>query len=79
MSPSTSDFTTTNPDTVTGTGDYDIYVRDNDGNVGYCEAMYDLVITQDPPVAATPTVVDVTCFGGNDGGISLLASGGEAP
>ena len=30
-------------------------------------------------MAATPTVIDVTCFGGSDGSISLAASGGEAP
>ncbi|HAF77333.1 MAG TPA: hypothetical protein DCG42_08420, partial [Maribacter sp.] len=44
-----------------------------------CPAMYDINIDQDAPVAAVPTVVDVTCFGGNDGSISLAPSGGEAP
>ncbi len=77
--PVSGDFSATNPVTVTGIGDYDVYVRDNSGNVGFCEAMYDITIVQDAPVAAVPTVVVVTCFGGSDGSFSLLASGGEAP
>jgi hypothetical protein len=77
--PVAGDFAVTNPISVTGTGDYDVYVRDNNGNAGFCEAMYDINIVQDAPVAAVPTVTDVTCFGGSDGSISLAASGGEAP
>ena len=77
--PTAGDFATANPVTVTGAGDYDVYVRDNNGNAGYCESSYDITIVQDAPVAATPTVVDVTCFGGNNGSISLAPSGGEAP
>lgn len=72
-------FSTTNPVSVTGAGDYDVYVRDNAGNTGFCEAVYDITILQDAPLAVAPTIVDVTCFGGSNGSISLAASGGEAP
>ncbi|WP_299318330.1 T9SS type B sorting domain-containing protein [uncultured Maribacter sp.] len=77
--PSAGDYAATNPVTVTGAGDYDVYVLDNNGGVDACPAMYDINIAQDAPVAATLTVVDVTCFGGNNGSISLAPSGGEAP
>ncbi len=77
--PSAGDYAATNPVTVTGAGDYDVYVLDNNGGADACPAMYDINIAQDAPVAATPTVVDVTCFSGNNGSISLAASGGEAP
>lgn len=79
VTPTAGDFAVTNPVTVTGAGDYDVYVRDNNGGAGYCEASFDISIAQDPALAVTPTVTDVSCFGGNDGAISLAASGGEAP
>ncbi|WP_300026915.1 SprB repeat-containing protein, partial [uncultured Maribacter sp.] len=79
VTPTAGDFDPSNTVTVTGTGDYDVYVRDNNGNTDFCETVYDINIDQDAPVAATPTVVDVTCFGGNNGSISLAPSGGEAP
>jgi gliding motility-associated-like protein len=77
--PLAGDYSTTNPVTITGTGDYNVYVLDNNGAAGACPAMVDITIVQDAPVAAVPTVVDVTCFGGNNGSISLTPSGGEAP
>ncbi|SFR57839.1 gliding motility-associated C-terminal domain-containing protein [Maribacter stanieri] len=77
--PTAGDYAATNPVTVSGAGDYDVYVLDNNGGTDACSAMYDINIAQDAPVAATPTVVDVTCFGGNNGSISLVPSGGEAP
>ncbi|WP_321826081.1 T9SS type B sorting domain-containing protein [Maribacter dokdonensis] len=79
VTPTASDYSATNPVTVSGAGDYDVYVLDNNGAADACPAMYDINIDQDAPVAAVPTVVDVTCFGGNDGSISLAPSGGEAP
>ncbi|MCG2459221.1 T9SS type B sorting domain-containing protein [Flavobacteriaceae bacterium F89] len=69
-------FSTTNPVSVTGTGDYDIYVRDNNGNTGYCEALYNITISQDPAVAISESHLDVSCNGNNDGSITLGASGG---
>ncbi len=79
VTPVPGDFTTTNPVTVTGAGDYDVYVRDNAGGAGFCEASFDINIVQDAPINITQTPADVTCFGGNDGSISLVATGGEAP
>ncbi|MEH6761798.1 MAG: SprB repeat-containing protein, partial [Maribacter arcticus] len=55
--PTAGDYATTNPVTVTGAGDYDVYVLDNNGGANACPAMYDITIVQDAPVAATPTVV----------------------
>ena len=73
------DFATTNPVTVTGAGDYDVYVRDNAGAAGFCQTVYDLTVVQDAPITITPTLTDVSCFGGSDGAISIAAAGGEAP
>ncbi|WP_108425108.1 T9SS type B sorting domain-containing protein [Flagellimonas amoyensis] len=79
VTPGAGDFSTTNPVTVTGAGNYDVYVRDNGGASGFCEAVYEITIVQDPALTITPNVTDVTCFGGSDGSISLTATGGEAP
>ncbi|WP_190810395.1 T9SS type B sorting domain-containing protein [Flagellimonas sp. S3867] len=79
VAPVPGDFAVTNPVTITGAGDYDVYVRDNSGNAGYCEANYDLNIVQDAPLAITSGFTPVSCFGGSDGTITLSASGGEAP
>src|SRR5690606_12048194 len=48
VTPTAGDFSTTNPVTVNSAGDYDVYVRDNAGASGYCEASYDITIAQDP-------------------------------
>ncbi|WP_418501909.1 T9SS type B sorting domain-containing protein [Flagellimonas sp.] len=79
VTPGAGDFSTTNPVTVTGAGNYDVYVRDNGGASGFCEAVYEITIVQDPALAITPNITDVTCFGGSDGSITLTAMGGEAP
>src|SRR5690606_35946285 len=69
-------FSTTNPVSVTSTGDYDAYVRDNGGNTGYSKAISNITISQDPPVVISETHLDVSCNGNNDGSITLSASGG---
>ena len=79
VTPVDSDFAATNPVTGIAAGDYDVYVRDNGGAAGYCEATYDITIIQDDPLAITPTVTDVSCNGGSDGSIVLDVTGGEAP
>jgi len=79
-SPTAGDFSTTSPVTVNAPGDYDVHVRDNGGNTGFCSAMYTISIAKDPPIAITPTPTDVTCFGGNNGSISIVVdSGGSGP
>ncbi|WP_350289544.1 T9SS type B sorting domain-containing protein [uncultured Croceitalea sp.] len=72
-------FSTTNPIAITGTGDYDVYVRDNSGNAGYCEASFDLTIAQDAPLAISVSNTDILCSGSSTSTITITASGGEAP
>ncbi|MGI9549676.1 MAG: SprB repeat-containing protein, partial [Aurantibacter sp.] len=44
--PTPGDFATTNPVSVTSavTADYDVHVRDNNGNAGYCDAVYTITV-----------------------------------
>nr|WP_299386183.1 T9SS type B sorting domain-containing protein [Allomuricauda sp.] len=77
--PTPGDFAATNPISVTGAGDYDVYVRDNNGNAGFCESSFDITLVQDLPLTITPSFTPVSCFGGNDGTITLVAGGGEGP
>ncbi len=78
--PSTGDFSAANnPVSGITAGDYDVYVRDNNGNTGYCEAVYDITIQQDAPLAITVSNTPILCSGENQATITILASGGEAP
>jgi len=77
--PTNSDFSTTNPIAVTAVGEYDVYVRDNAGAVGFCSDNFDITITQNAPISITETITDVSCFGGNNGAIDLAVTGGNAP
>ncbi|MCW5514680.1 T9SS type B sorting domain-containing protein [Muriicola sp. Z0-33] len=79
VAPIPGDFGVINPIAVTGAGDYDVYVRDHSGGAGFCEVMFDITIVQDAPLAITPTVTPVVCFGDSNGAISLLVTGGAAP
>jgi gliding motility-associated-like protein/uncharacterized repeat protein (TIGR01451 family) len=79
VTPADGDFSTTNPVTVTGAGDYDVYVRDNNGAAGYCEASYDITIAQDPPLAISVADTGILCSGEAQATITITASGGEAP
>ncbi|MEW2920627.1 T9SS type B sorting domain-containing protein [Muricauda sp. ANG21] len=79
VTPNAGDFSITNPVTVTGAGDYDVYVRDNNGNAGYCEASYDITIAQDPPLAISVSDSGILCSGEAQATITITASGGEAP
>ncbi|HUH48166.1 MAG TPA: hypothetical protein VLZ54_13485, partial [Arenibacter sp.] len=76
--PADSDFSTTNPVAI-GEGEYDVYVRDNDGLEGFCSDVFPITIVKNDPITITPTIVDVSCFGGSDGSISLSVNGGNAP
>ncbi|UII77634.1 T9SS type B sorting domain-containing protein [Flagellimonas sp. HMM57] len=72
-------FSTTNPISVTGTGDYDVYVRDNGGASGFCEASFDLTIVQDAPLSLNISDTGIQCSGEAQATITITASGGEAP
>lgn len=72
-------FSTTNPVSITGAGDYDVYVRDNGGNPGFCEASFDLNIAQDAPLALSIVDTGIQCSGEAQATITITASGGEAP
>lgn len=75
-----SDFSTTNPVGVNAANTYDVYVRDTNGGADYCEAIFSITITQDPPIVFTPTPTGVSCFGGSEGTISIAVdSGGQGP
>src|SRR5690606_3047804 len=77
--PNGPDFSSTNPRTVNAAGTYDVYVRDNDGAAGYCEAMYTITIAQDPPVTMSVSTTDNLCSGDTQGQIVVNGSGGEGP
>ncbi|MCK0161228.1 T9SS type B sorting domain-containing protein [Allomuricauda sp. F6463D] len=77
--PVAGDFSTTNPISVISAGDYDVYVRDNNGASGYCEATYDITIIQDDPLAISVTNTDILCSGEAQAEITITATGGEAP
>ncbi|WP_421803668.1 T9SS type B sorting domain-containing protein [Flagellimonas sp.] len=77
--PTAGDFSPTNPVTVTSAGDYDVYVRDNNGASGYCEASYDITIIQDDPLALSITNTDILCSGESQAQITITATGGEGP
>ena len=79
VGPVPGDFGAANPITVTGAGDYDVYVRDNNGNVTYCEAMFDITIVQDAPIVITPATTPNICFGDSNGSITLTVTNGMAP
>ncbi len=74
------DFNSTNPVTGLSEGTYDVYVRDNSGNTGYCSAMYSITLVKDDPIVTSETTTDVTCNNNADGSISITVnSGGEGP
>ncbi|MCL6274248.1 T9SS type B sorting domain-containing protein [Muricauda sp. 2012CJ35-5] len=79
VAPTPGDFGAANPITITGAGDYDVYVRDNNGGAGYCEANYDLSIAQDAPLGLVISDTGILCSGEAQATISITASGGEAP
>ncbi|MDC6365172.1 MULTISPECIES: DUF11 domain-containing protein [Flavobacteriaceae] len=79
VTPTPGDFSTTNPVTVNATGDYDVYVRDNNGSAGFCEASYDITIAQDPALSLSISDTGILCSGEAQATITITASGGEAP
>ncbi|WP_418645319.1 beta strand repeat-containing protein [Tenacibaculum insulae] len=71
-------FNTTNP-ISNPAGTYDVYIRDNNGAVGYCEFLIeDVVIANTPQVDITPTANQPIC-NGNLGSIDVIIADGQAP
>lgn len=56
-------------------GDYNVTVLDANG----CEAQANISLIAPPSLATSVTTVNPTCFGGNDGSISISVTGGTAP
>jgi gliding motility-associated-like protein len=56
-------------------GTHTVYCKDING----CTITKTITITQPPLFTATASVIDATCNGGNDGQITITASGGTAP
>jgi len=80
VTPNAGDFTTTNPRTITtGAGNYDVYVRDNNGTGTFCEAKFDITIAQDAPLTVSTASTDILCSGESQSTITITAGGGEAP
>ncbi|WP_405411571.1 T9SS type B sorting domain-containing protein [Maribacter sp. Asnod1-A12] len=73
------DFDPNTTVTVTSTGVYDVYVRDNSGNADFCESSYEITIDQDNPLALSISNTDILCSGENQSTLTIVASGGEAP
>lgn len=77
--PVAGDFVPSNTLSVSGAGDYDVYVRDNNGGSDYCEASLDLIITQDPALAISIGNSPILCSGDASSTLIVTPSGGEAP
>ncbi|MGB3546213.1 MAG: SprB repeat-containing protein, partial [Saprospiraceae bacterium] len=58
-----------------GTGTYTVTVTEGNG----CKAIGNVTITQPPMISKSVEVTDVTCFGGSDGAIDVMVSGGTIP
>ncbi|WP_186435570.1 T9SS type B sorting domain-containing protein [Maribacter sp. MAR_2009_72] len=77
--PTSGDFVPNSTISVMGTGDYDVYVRDNGGSAGFCESVYAITIDQDLPLALTISNTAVLCSGDSQSTLTIMASGGEGP
>ncbi|MCG8828005.1 T9SS type B sorting domain-containing protein [Tenacibaculum dicentrarchi] len=82
--PTNTDFKSiTNPSTKSGdlsAGNYDIYIRDNGGNTGFCELKIQRTITKtDNPIITNITATELDCIVNNKASISFEVSEGKAP
>lgn len=76
---SDSHFSATYTATITNaTVDYDVYVRDNNGNAPYCQFTETVSIETTPPLEFTPLTTNATCFG-DKGSIEVTITSGQAP
>ena len=70
-----SNSATTEDITGLGTGTFTVTVTDANG----CTETASAVITQPTALSTTPSVSNVSCFGGNNGSISTTTTGGTTP
>jgi len=54
------------------------YILTATNNFG-CQTNFEFDLSEPMPISATPTVIDVSCFGEDDGEVSLELEGGSAP
>ncbi len=78
-SPNPGDFGASNTITVTGSGDYDVYVRDNNGIAAFCEDSFDITLSQDAPLTLAITNTPILCSGSAEANLTITPSGGNAP
>ncbi len=71
------DFSATNPVTVAA-GTWDVYVRDNNGAVNYCEETTTVDVQQITDPTITTSVVQPNCSG-DTGTINVVVTDGAAP
>ncbi|SDM09339.1 SprB repeat-containing protein, partial [Kriegella aquimaris] len=77
--PSAGSFTSSNAITVNNVGDYDVYVRDNNGNIGFCETNYDITIVKEDPLSIVITNTPVLCSSDASASLTITPSGGGYP
>ncbi|SOU87228.1 Putative adhesin precursor SprB [Tenacibaculum dicentrarchi] len=82
--PTNTDFKSiTNPSTKSGglsAKNYDIYIRDNGGNIGFCELKIQRTITKtDNPIITNITATELDCTVNTKASISFEVSEGKAP
>ena len=73
--PSPSSFSETNVFNVSS-GEYDVYVRDNEGNIGFSEVKKTVEVIPVPPLEFSIEVNNPIC-NGTDGSVNIFASGGS--
>ena len=79
VTPTNGNFSSTNPVTITNSGDYDVYIRDKNGASGYCQATYDITIVKDAPLVLSVSNTDILCSGQASSTITIGITGGKAP
>jgi gliding motility-associated-like protein/uncharacterized repeat protein (TIGR01451 family) len=80
--PTDASFNATNPLTGFVAGNYEVYVRDNNGDAvaGFCQEVFPITITQHAPLSFTPNQTNVNCNGVSNGAISITSfAGGQGP
>ena len=70
----TKTYSTTIPTSITGVGNYMVWVKDAVG----CEASFSITITKNAPIVVTETHTNILCYGSTTGSITVTATGGSS-